>query len=132
MEVREYQKDDFDRVNEIILKSFGYERENVSDARSHEFVACIDGNVVGYLILNEMLDIIKNIKIYHVDYVCVDPDYRGKKIGKAMMDYIINYAKENGGSRIELTSNPTRVAAHKLYENCGFEIRDTDVFRRNL
>ena len=132
MEVREYQKDDFDRVNEIILKSFGYERENVSDARSHEFVACIDGIVVGYLILNEMLDIIKNIKIYHVDYVCVDPDYRGKKIGKAMMDYIINYAKENGGSRIELTSNPTRVAAHKLYENCGFEIRDTDVFRRNL
>ena len=67
-----------------------------------------------------MIDIIKNKKTYHIDYVCVDPEYRGQKIGKTMMDYVIDYAKKEGGSRIELTSNPTRVAAHKLYENCGF------------
>lgn len=132
MEVRKYNKEDFSRVNEIILESFGYERKDISSDMAHEFVACIDEIVVGYLILNEMIDIIKDKKIYHIDYVCVDPNYRGKNIGKAMMDYVIEFAKENGGSRIELTSNPTRVAAHKLYEKCGFIKRDTDVFRKEL
>ncbi len=132
MEVRKYEDKDFDRVNEIVLKSFGYERADVHDERSHEFVACLDDVVVGYMILNEMIDIIKNKKIYHIDYVCVDPEYRGKKIGKIMMDYVMEFAKKEGGSRIELTSNPTRVAAHKLYENCGFIKRDTDVFRKEL
>ena len=132
MEIRKYEDKDFERVNEIVLKSFGYERANVHDERSHEFVACIDDTVVGYMILNEMIDIIKNKKTYHIDYVCVDPEYRGQKIGKTMMDYVIDYAKKEGGSRIELTSNPTRVAAHKLYENCGFIKRDTDVFRKEL
>lgn len=132
MEIRKYEDKDFDRVNEIVLKSFGYERVNAHDERSHEFVACIDNIVVGYMILNEMIDIIKNKKIYHIDYVCVDPEYRGQKVGKTMMDYVIDYAKKEGGSRIELTSNPTRVAAHKLYENCGFIKRDTNVFRKEL
>ena len=132
MEIRKYEDKDFERGNEIVLKSFGYERADVHDERSHEFVACIDDIVVGYMILNEMIDIIKNKKTYHIDYVCVDPEYRGQKIGKTMMDYVIDYAKKEGGSRIELTSNPTRVAAHKLYENCGFIKRDTDVFRKEL
>jgi len=132
MIVREYNDNDFDRVNEIILGSFGYQRENIKNTMAHEFVACIDDMVVGYLILNEMIDIIKNKKVFHIDYVCVDPSYRGKNIGYEMMQYVMNYAKENGGSRIELTSNPTRVAAHKLYEKCGFIKRDTDVFRKEL
>ena len=130
--VRSYLDTDFNRVNEIILNSFGYERENISDERAHEFVACLEDIVVGYLILNEMIDIIKNKKIYHIDYVCVDPDYRGKKIGEKMIEYVIEYAKDNGGARIELTSNPTRVAAHRLYEKCGFIKRDTNVFRKEL
>lgn len=49
-----------------------------------------------------------------------------------MMDYIIKYAKKSGGTRTELTSNPTRVSAHKLYESCGFIKRDTDVFRKDV
>ncbi len=132
MIVREYDDNDFDRVNEIILNSFGYERKKVKNDMAHEFVACIDDIVVGYLILNEMIDIIKNKKVFHIDYVCVDPNYRGKNIGYEMMNYVMDYAKDNGGSRIELTSNPTRVAAHKLYEKCGFKKRDTDVFRKEL
>ena len=132
VEVRLYKDDDYDAVNRIILMSFGYEKSKINDDKAHEFVACIDNKVVGYLILNEMKDIIKNIIICHIDYVCVDLEYRGQKIGKKMMECVISYAKEKGVSRIELTSNPKRVAAHKLYENCGFIKRDTDVFRKEL
>ncbi len=132
MEVRKYKREDYERVNEIIIEAFGYSKSDTSDDRAIEFVAVIDDVVVGYLILNEMIDIIKNKKFYHIDYVCVDSKYRGQKIGKNMMDYVIDFAKENGGSKIELTSNPTRVAAHKLYESCGFIKRDTDVFRKEL
>ena len=92
MIVREYADNDFDRVNEIILNSFGYERKKVKNDMAHEFVACIDDIVVGYLILNEMIDIIKNKKVFHIDYVCVDPNYRGKNIGYEMMNYVMDYA----------------------------------------
>ena len=132
VEVRKYTDSDYDRVNKIILDSFGYEKGNIKDERAIEIVAVLDSVVVGYLILNEMVDIIKNIKTYHIDYVCVDPEYRNQKIGKTMIEYVFDYAKENDVSRLELTSRKERVEAHKLYEKCGFVKRDTDLFRKEI
>ena len=132
VEVRKYTDSDYDRVNKIILDSFGYEKGKIKDERAIEIVAVLDSVVVGYLVLNEMVDIIKNIKIYHIDYVCVDPEYRNQKIGKTMIEYVFDYAKENDVSRLELTSRKERVEAHKLYEKCGFVKRDTDLFRKEI
>ena len=132
VEVRKYTDSDYDRVNKIILDSFGYEKGKIKDERAIEIVAVLDSVVVGYLVLNEMVDIIKNIKIYHIDYVCVDPEYRNQKIGKTMIEYVCDYAEENNVSRLELTSRKDRIAAHKLYEGCGFVKRDTDLFRKEI
>ena len=39
---------------------------------------------------------------------------------------------EKYGSYIELTSNPTRIEAHGLYQKLGFNIRKTNVYRKEI
>ena len=130
--VRKYQEDDFAATDQLLFDSFGYHKENMSDSRVYEFVACDEGKIVGYFNLMEEIDIIRNLKAFHVGYVCVDPNCRGKGIGHIMMEYAISFAKENHATRMDLTSGNKREAAHRLYLSLGFEKRDTSVFRKEL
>lgn len=130
--VRKYNDNDYDSVEKLISESLGYHKEKLSDERVYEFVACTDDTVVGYFNLMEEIDIIRNLKIYHIGYVCVDPNYRGNGIGHIMMNYAENYARENNVTRLELTSGNQREAAHRLYISLGFIKRDTSVFRKEL
>lgn len=61
--------------------------------------------------------------------VAVDESQRGKGIGKALCEKILDRAKERGARSISLTTRPERVAAHKLYEKLGFKRKETDVYR---
>lgn len=130
--VRKYNDADYFAVDKLLFESFGYHKERIADHRVYEYVASLDNVVVGYYNLMEEVDVIRNFKIYHVGYVCVDPEYRGHGIGKKMMNYAIETARENGVKRLELTSGNKREAAHKLYLSLGFEKRDTSVFRKEL
>ena len=130
--VRKYNDADFEQTDKLLFEAFGYHKEHMRDYKVFEFVASLDEVVVGYFNLMEEIDIIRNIKIFHVGYVCVDSTYRGKGIGKMMMEYAINYAKDNGATRMELTSGNQREAAHRFYLTLGFAKRDTSVFRKEL
>ena len=130
--VRKYEEGDYEVVEKLIFDSLGYHKEKMFDARVYEFVSCLDNQVVGYFNLMEEVDIIRNLKIFHIGYVCVDENYRGQGIARTMMEYAINYAKENGVYRMELTSSNYREAAHKLYLSLGFEKRDSSIFRKEL
>ena len=130
--VRRYEEDDYEAVNNILENTFGYRKSNMKDDKSFEYVAVLDNNVVGYFVLNEMKDIVRNINRFHVDYVCVDENYRGLGIGKKMMEEAIRISKEKGISVLELTAGNKRIEAHKLYLSLGFEIRDSAIFRKEL
>ena len=130
--VRKYDDGDFHLADKILFESLGYHKEKMSDNRVYEFVACLDNVVVGYFNMLEEIDIIRNIKTFHIGYVCVDSTYRQKGIGHLMMEHAISFAEENGATRLELTSGNQRVAAHKLYLSLGFEKRDSSIFRKEL
>ena len=65
-----------------------------------------------------------------VEDVVVDKEARGRGIGEKLIRASIERAKEEGAKTIDLTSRPSRVEAHRLYKRCGFEMRETCVFRR--
>ncbi|MBR6091163.1 MAG: GNAT family N-acetyltransferase [Anaerolineaceae bacterium] len=65
-----------------------------------------------------------------VEDVVVDKEARGQGIGEKLIRTSIERAKAEGAKTIDLTSRPTRVEAHRLYKRCGFEMRETCVFRR--
>jgi GNAT superfamily N-acetyltransferase len=56
-----------------------------------------------------------------VEYVVVDETRRSQGIGKALMDYCKERAKEAGCYKIMLTSDKRRDRAHKFYKANGFE-----------
>ena len=56
-----------------------------------------------------------------VEDVGVLPGLQGQGIGKKMMEYALQYAKEKGCYKMSLSSNLRREQAHQFYESLGFK-----------
>jgi ribosomal protein S18 acetylase RimI-like enzyme len=54
----------------------------------------------------------------------VVPDKRGRGIGRALMDKVLDVAREEGAGHIELNTSDDDVAARGLYEKLGFTNRE--------
>ena len=64
-----------------------------------------------------------------IEDVVVSSQYRGQGLGKMLMEHVIEYAKtELKDVDIHLTSRPHRVAANKLYQQLGFQQKQTNVY----
>jgi ribosomal protein S18 acetylase RimI-like enzyme len=63
-----------------------------------------------------------------IEDVIVDENVRRQGIGKALVSYAIDLAKEAGADGVSLTSNPQREAANQLYQSMGFELRKTNPY----
>ena len=67
-----------------------------------------------------------------IEDVIVDEAARGNGVGEALVDAAIDLARRSNARTLDLTSNPTREAANRLYVRCGFEQRTTNVYRLSL
>jgi len=67
-----------------------------------------------------------------IEDVVVDERGRGHGVGRALVTRALALAEEAGATTVDLTSRPTRVAAHALYRSVGFVERDTSVYRYRL
>ena len=67
-----------------------------------------------------------------VEDVIVDEAARGQGVGEALTLAMIDAAREQGCTTIELTSRPSREAANRLYQRIGFTPRETNVYRYDL
>lgn len=65
----------------------------------------------------------------YITDVVVDEQYRGQRIGERIVLKLISLAKAKNMAMAELTSNPRRIAANKMYPKLGFERRETNVYR---
>lgn len=65
-----------------------------------------------------------------VEDVVAHKDYRGKGLGRKLINHAIAYCKQYyAPCTLMLTSNPARVAANELYRSSGFEPKHTNVYR---
>lgn len=64
-----------------------------------------------------------------IEDVVVDHRYRGRSLGKRLVEAAVAVARQNQGSQLLLTSRPSRMAANALYRSLGFEQRETNVYR---
>jgi ribosomal protein S18 acetylase RimI-like enzyme len=65
----------------------------------------------------------------YIEDVVVDERARGRGIGEALTWACLESAREAGAPYVGLTSNPSRVAANRLYQKMGFVQRDTNVYK---
>ncbi len=102
----------------------------IADPNTHLLLAYRGEALVGMTMLI-MINTLSLSKA-QIEDVVVDSDFRGLGIGEKLTDQAIKIAVRRQAQLIDLTSNPTRQAAHRLYEKMGFTLRDTNVFRLKL
>ena len=93
-------------------------------------VARDGGRVVGMLTL-AVFEIPTGVRAI-IEDVVVDGDARGSGAGAALVQAALDRAAERGARTVDLTSRPDREAANRLYVRMGFEVRQTNVYRRVL
>lgn len=85
------------------------------------------GNIFGTLTL-VVFRIPTGIRAW-IEDVIVDEAARGKGIGELLVKAALERAKKEGAKTVDLTSRPSREAANRLYRRCGFELRQTNIYR---
>ena len=64
-------------------------------------------------------NILTDIKTLYIDDLCVEEVMRGKHIGTALYEYVLEYAKSEGCYNVTLNVWATNESAKKFYEKCG-------------
>ena len=67
-----------------------------------------------------------------IEDVIVDRDARRRGIGRALTEACLEKARQISLREVNLTSRPSREAANKLYQELGFQQRETNVYRYSL
>ena len=110
------------KYNEQELKSM------LSDDTKPIFVY-IDEDVLGYAFcqISEVRgnQLLEDIKTLYIDDICVDEQARGRHVGKALYEYVRNYAKAIGCNNITLNVWEGNEPAWRFYKNMGMQVQKT-------
>ncbi|MGG4267628.1 GNAT family N-acetyltransferase [Peribacillus simplex] len=67
------------------------------------------------------LDKEAEMKDFYLDTVSVDPNFQGKGIGSALIQYVEGYAKQKGYPRVSLVVENENEGANRLYSRLGYK-----------
>jgi GNAT superfamily N-acetyltransferase len=139
MEIRPASLDDINEITEMIREFKGkpvdellinseFSRYFTDPAERATLLIKDEVGIQGMAIVN-LIHRLGDIQC-RVDYVFIRESARGKGYGKLLMNACDEWAWQQGANEIEFTSRPARVAANKLYQSNGYELYETNVYRR--
>lgn len=105
-------------------------RRVIEDPNMHQYAAFEEGRMVGCATL--CVCHTPEMVIGFVEAVVVASVFRGRHIGRQIIERIISDAGTFGVQQLHLTSNPLRVVANGLYQTSGFEKKETNVYTMKL
>jgi len=86
-----------------------------------------DGGVLGhaFCMITEVKGdkLLQDIKTLYIDDICVDENARGKHVGKALYEYVRDYAASIGCNNITLNVWEGNDAALSFYKNMGMKVQ---------
>jgi len=105
------------------------ELESMLDDSSKPIFVYDDGGVLGYAFcqLSEVKNhlLLEDIKTLYIDDICVDENARGRHIGKALYEYVHDYAQSIGCNNITLNVWEGNTPALQFYRNMGMKVQKT-------
>jgi GNAT superfamily N-acetyltransferase len=114
-----------------LLGQLGYpSSEDVAAARLDVFAAsAVDrlvvaeagGEVVGFAVVHVSLSIEHDEPAAKLSAIVVDEEWRGRGVGRALVEELEKEARTRGCGILFLTTNERRTDAHAFYERLGFE-----------
>lgn len=118
-ELRAMTRQDVPQVIAIERRSYGYPwTEGIFNdclrVAYHAAVALHGGVIVGYVIMNEI------VGEAHILNLCVDPQWRGRGIGRCLLEHAIETARGLKAISLFLEVRESNQTAIRLYQRCGF------------
>jgi GNAT superfamily N-acetyltransferase len=95
------------------------------------FIAISENRVVGFIAVIQALSAGFSVGYLHIQGLAVQKELQHEGIGTKLLNYVENYAKENGISSIILCSGFKRTDAHAFYEHNGYD-KDSYCFYKNI
>jgi len=132
MEIRELENADFRQVIEIWKKSFNnnFDKEinstYLTDPSSITLVSVDSNTVTGVASLHIIKKLTRTLGL--IEDVAVNENYRGKGIGKKLVEKLIGIASEKSCDKTVLNSSEKN---SEFYEKIGFEKNEIQMIIRN-
>jgi ribosomal-protein-alanine N-acetyltransferase len=119
---RSMTEEDIDQILEIEHASFTlpWSRDAFYNEMHHNKFAVyivieVEGKIIGYcgawIVIDEA----------HITNVAILPEYRGRKLGEALMEKMISVARSMGARSMTLEVRVTNNIAQSLYQKLGFQ-----------
>lgn len=147
MNIRRAQKEDADRILELLVQvnnvhsknrpdlflwdKTKYTRDELlvlfEDEQKPVFVAVDGEEIVGYAFCVFVSHVKDNnfpdIVTLYIDDICIDENARGKHVGTEIYEFVKEFARESGCYNITLNVWDKNEPAIAFYEKCGFHIQ---------
>ncbi len=94
--------------------------KNISNSDFYYLVAQINTDKVGLITFHTQKLLHHCGLVGEIQEFYILPEYRGKGIGKRLIEEIFNYAELKNIKSIEVTTNKKRIENINIYENLGF------------
>ena len=105
------------------------ELEEILDDGDKPIFVYDDGKILGHAFcqISEVKNhrLLQDVKTLYIDDICVDEQSRGHHIGKALYEYVYNYAKSIGCHNITLNVWEGNDSAYNFYKQMGMHIQKT-------
>ena len=136
IEFRDIKRQDIEELVKLCSGIGGYNlryenmservREVMKSEKGTVIVALDPSNsVVGWIQLDICASILTE-RYCNISAVFVDPKYRGRKIGKMLVEKAEKWGKEKGCTGITILSDQKRIDAHNFYLHIGFKHSKTE------
>lgn len=121
IKLRKFSPKDLEQILAINLSSFSepWPEKEFEKYAEESFVADDEGKIAGFAVCKIMED------EGALKLIAVNPDYRGKGIGKNLMEYIFKYFEEKGLKEITAHSRLHNEAGCDFLKSFGFKIIKT-------
>lgn len=121
---------DFDIANDIYCECFAKERkEQYLHNAENLFGLYMDDKLIGIVQIDFIPLAFENKRIAYINSFCIKKEFQHKGYSSILLQKCITYIKDNKATVIQLTSNPSRIVANKLYRSFAFNKIDTNFYQ---
>ncbi len=130
IEIRQARQEDFkiilQFINSLEKTDFNEDQllriyaENISNSKNYYWVALLKEEVIGYVSCHAQNLLHHAGLIGEIQELYVNPAYRGRNVGRDLVDKIKELALRDGFVQLEVTTNSQRLIAQQFYMKEGF------------
>jgi GNAT superfamily N-acetyltransferase len=146
MKIRQAKAEDIDTMSMLLAQLFSIEKDFTPDhlkqrqglekllAASDAYVAVSEheGEVVGMATLQVLISTAEGGLCGLIEDVVVSESCRGKGIGKALMDHLVQWSEKQGLTRLQLLADRQNQPALMFYQSHGWSATNLIALKQHL